>query len=87
MQAVSSQGEAGAGLEPGLAETMVKDTQRAVQQQLDNDMPAVLLVPPLLRAMLSRFLRRSSPDLKVISHTEVPDGKSIRVTAMVGSGA
>ncbi len=87
MQAVSSQGEAGAGLEPGLAETMVKDTQRAVQQQLDSDMPAVLLVPPLLRAMLSRFLRRSSPDLKVISHTEVPDGKSIRVTAMVGSGA
>ena len=87
MQAVSSQGEAGAGLEPGLAETMVKDTQRAVQQQLEADMPAVLLVPPLLRAMLSRFLRRSAPDLKVISHTEVPDGKSIRVTAMVGSGA
>jgi flagellar biosynthesis protein FlhA len=87
MQAVSSRGEAGAGLEPGLAETMVKDTQRAVQRQTEGDLPAVLLVPPMLRSMLARFLRRAAPDLKVISHAEVPDGKSIRVTAMIGSGA
>ncbi len=87
MQAVSSRGEAGAGLEPGLAETMVKDTQRAVQRQMEAGLPAVLLVPPLLRPMLARFLRRAAPDLKVISHAEVPDGKSIRVGAMIGSGA
>ena len=87
MQAVSTQGGGGAGLEPGLAEAMVRDTQRAVQKQMESELPAVLLVPPLLRPMLSRFLRRGAPDLKVISHAEVPDGKSIRVTAMVGSGA
>jgi flagellar biosynthesis protein FlhA len=87
VQALSARGESGVGLEPGLAERMVRDTVDAVDKQIQNGLPAVLLVPNTIRTLLSRFLRRSAPDLRVISHSEVPDGKTIKVTLMIGQGA
>jgi flagellar biosynthesis protein FlhA len=42
-----------------------------------------LLVPTLL----SRFLRRALPQLKVLSHAEVPESKTIRVTSLVGAAS
>jgi flagellar biosynthesis protein FlhA len=87
VQALSARGESGVGLEPGLAERMVRDTVDAVDKQNQNGLPAVLLVPNTIRTLLSRFLRRSAPGLRVISHSEVPDGKTIKVTLMIGQGA
>ena len=84
VQALSARGEGGVGLEPGLAERLVRDTVQATDHQTQAGQPAVLLVPPSVRALLSRFLRRSAPMLRVISHTEVPDGKSIKVVQMIG---
>jgi flagellar biosynthesis protein FlhA len=84
MQALASRGDAGAGLEPGLAERLVRETVAAVERQENAGMPAVLLSPPAIRAILARFLRRSAPSLKVLSHAEVPDGKSIRITSLIG---
>ncbi len=84
-QALAGRGTEGMGLEPGLAERLVRDTQGAVQKLAGNGLPAVLLVSQPIRAVLSRFLRRIAPDLKVISHAEVPDGRSVRVTAMIGA--
>jgi flagellar biosynthesis protein FlhA len=46
----------------------------------------VLLVPGPLRVLLSRFLRRALPQLKVLSHSEIPETKTIRVTSLVGAG-
>jgi flagellar biosynthesis protein FlhA len=45
----------------------------------------VLLVPGQLRWLLSRFLRRAVRDLKVISNSEVPDSKIIKVTSIIGA--
>jgi flagellar biosynthesis protein FlhA len=45
----------------------------------------VLLVPGPLRTLLSRFLRRALPQLKVLSHAEIPETKTIRVTSLVGA--
>jgi flagellar biosynthesis protein FlhA len=84
VQALGTPGESGVGMEPGLAERMVADTVQSVEKQAEAGLPAVLLVPPAVRAVLSRFLRRSAPALRVISHAEVPDGKTIRVTRMIG---
>ncbi len=84
MQALATRGDAGAGLEPGLAERLVRETVEAVDRQENAGMPAVLLSPPAIRAILARFLRRSAPSLKVLSHAEVPDGKSIRITSLIG---
>ncbi|MDD5390763.1 MAG: flagellar biosynthesis protein FlhA [Gallionellaceae bacterium] len=84
MQALASRGDVGAGLEPGLAERLVRETVQAVERQESAGLPAVLLSPPAIRAILARFLRRSAPGLKVLSHAEVPDGKSIRITSLIG---
>ncbi|MFA5243606.1 MAG: flagellar biosynthesis protein FlhA [Sulfuricella sp.] len=86
MHAAQGMGE-GLGLEPGLAENLVQQTAKAVQQQEQMGLPAVLLVPAALRPLLSRFLRRVAPQLKVVSHAEIPDSKNIRVTAVLGARA
>ena len=87
MQAMAARGEAGAGLEPGLAERLVRETVQAVERQESAGQPAVLLSPPAIRPVLARFLRRSAASLKVLSHAEVPDGKTIRIVSLIGSGA
>ncbi len=87
MQALASRSDAGVGLEPGLAERLVRETVQAVERQEAAGLPAVLLSPPAIRPVLARFLRRSAPGLRVLSHAEVPDGKSIRIISLIGSGA
>ncbi len=85
MQALASRGDTGVGLEPGLAERLVRETVQAVERQETAGLPAVLLSPPAIRPVLARFLRRSAPGLKVLSHAEVPDGKTIRIVTLIGS--
>ncbi|MDP2878624.1 MAG: flagellar biosynthesis protein FlhA [Sulfuricella sp.] len=84
MQATQTSGAEGAGLEPGLAENLLAQAQTVAQNQEQIGLPAVLLVQAPLRGLMSRFLRRAVPQLKVISHAEVPDSKTIRVTAVLG---
>jgi flagellar biosynthesis protein FlhA len=45
----------------------------------------VLLVPGALRWLLSRFLRRAVPQLKVIANAEVPDSRTLKVTSIIGA--
>lgn len=73
------------GIEPGLADTLLRETAQAARQQEDLGQPAVLLVPGTLRWLLSRFLRRAVPQLKVLSNNEVPDTRTIRVTTIIGA--
>lgn len=83
LQTVS--GTAGASaLEPGLADGILKEAVAATQRQEELGMPAVLLVPAAIRLLLSRFLRRSIPQLKVIAHGEVPESKLLKVTSIIG---
>jgi flagellar biosynthesis protein FlhA len=87
MQALQSSGPDGAGIEPGLADTIAMQAEQAARQQEQMGLTPVLLVPGPLRALLARFLRRALPQLKVLSHAELPDSKSIRVTSLVGGQA
>ncbi|WP_292934969.1 flagellar biosynthesis protein FlhA [Noviherbaspirillum sp.] len=87
MQAMQSGGPDGAGIEPGLADTIVAQAEQATRQQEQMGLTPVLLVPGPLRALLARFLRRALPQLKVLSHAELPDSKTIRVTSLVGGQA
>ncbi len=86
MQAMQAGGGAQA-IEPGLADTLLREARNAAQAQEQLGLPTVLLVPGQLRDLLARFLKRALPQLKVISHEEVPDFKAIRVTSMVGGRA
>ncbi|MFA6061832.1 MAG: flagellar biosynthesis protein FlhA [Gallionella sp.] len=86
MQAMQSS-QNGMGIEPGLADTVLNESRAAVQRQEQMGLPTVMLVPAPLRDLLARFLKRTVPNLRVISHDEVPDFKTIRVTALVGGSA
>jgi flagellar biosynthesis protein FlhA len=83
-QALQGGGDAG-GIEPGLADTLLRETAAAARHQEDLGLPPVLLVPGPLRWLLSRFLRRAVPQLKVIANGEVPDSKIIKVTSIIGA--
>jgi flagellar biosynthesis protein FlhA len=67
-----------------LAEALTTQTETAAKHQEEMGMTPVLLVPAPLRALLSKFLRRTLPQLKVLSHAELPETKTIRVTSLVG---
>jgi len=75
------------GIEPGLADSLLRETVAAAQRQEEAGLPPVLLVPGQLRLLLSRYLRRAWPALKVIANSEVPDTRTIRVTTIIGARA
>ena len=80
-------GSEGAAMEPGLADSLLARTHASTQRQEALGHPPVLLTPAVLRPLLARFLRRTVPQLKVLSHAEVPEGKQIKVTSLVGGAA
>ncbi|WP_153132456.1 flagellar biosynthesis protein FlhA [Dechloromonas hortensis] len=82
-QAVAG-GTGNTSFEPGLADTLVRETAAASERQATLGLPAVLLVPASLRLLLSRFLRRTVPQLKVLAHNEVPETRIIKVTSIIG---
>ncbi|MDD2883443.1 MAG: flagellar biosynthesis protein FlhA [Dechloromonas sp.] len=82
-QAVAG-GSANTSFEPSLADTLVRETAAAAERQESLGLPAVLIVPGSLRLLLSKFLRRSIPQLKVLSHQEVPENRIIKVTSIIG---
>jgi flagellar biosynthesis protein FlhA len=84
MQTLQGHGAEGASMEPGLADTLASQTEIAAQHQQQLGLTPVLLVPAPLRALLARFLRRTLPQVKVLSHAELPETKTIRVTSQVG---
>jgi flagellar biosynthesis protein FlhA len=73
------------GLEPGLADSLLREAQSAMARQAQLGLTPVLVVQHSLRVLLARFLRRSLPLLKVLSHAEIPDTRTIKVTATIGA--
>jgi flagellar biosynthesis protein FlhA len=72
------------GLEPGLADNLLREARQAMERQSQLGLAPVLVVQHPLRVLLARFLRRSLPDLKVLSHAEIPDTRTIKMTATIG---
>ncbi|SDC00677.1 flagellar biosynthesis protein FlhA [Variovorax sp. CF079] len=72
------------GIEPGLADSLLTQAQAAIARQEQMGLAPVLVVQHALRVLLSRFLRRSLPQLKVLSHAEIPDSRHIKITATIG---
>ncbi len=82
---LKSGAEAGPSFEPGLADRLHGALADAAQQQEMRGEPAVLLVPTVLRPWLARFTRHGLPNLAVLAYGEIPNNKSLRVVASVGS--
>jgi flagellar biosynthesis protein FlhA len=83
-QPLANNTEGSVGLEPGLVERLNRALNEATQRQEAAGQPAVLLVAPLLRPWLARFLKHVLPSLNVLAYNEIPGGRPIRVVATVG---
>ncbi|EOA2961522.1 flagellar biosynthesis protein FlhA [Yersinia enterocolitica] len=77
--------QGGSGLEPGLADRLLEQSKQAMQRQEMLGAPPVLLVNHALRALLARFLRRSLPQMVVLSNLEIGDNRQIRMTSTIGA--
>ena len=78
--------DGGAGaLEPVMAEKLHKGLADSAQGQEIVGKPAVLLTSPQLREMMARFVKHSIPGLSVLSYSEIPDDKQLKIIATVGS--
>ncbi len=74
----------GSAIEPGIAENIIRQTEKALAQQETLGAPPVLLVNQPLRMMLSRFLRRVYPQLAVLSNLEISNNRTVRMTSIIG---
>jgi flagellar biosynthesis protein FlhA len=77
-------GDGGPGFEPGLADRMHSSLVDNARRQEIAGEPAVLLVSPKLRPWIARFVRQAVPNLNVLSYSEIPESRRIRVVAAVG---
>jgi flagellar biosynthesis protein FlhA len=85
LKSVQGAHEGGAGLEPGLAETMLQSLLENSRQLEARGQTAVLLVSPQLRQWLAEFVRGPVPGLNVLAYTELPENKQVRIVVTIGS--
>ena len=71
-------------IEPELANTLVAGVQAAARRHEELGMPVVLVAPGKIRTLLSRFLRRAAPRLRVLSHAEMPDSRAVKIVSIIG---
>jgi flagellar biosynthesis protein FlhA len=77
-------GGANPTLEPGLAEKLQQRLAESARRREVAGEPAVLLVPPALRAPLAGFVRASVPGLHVLAWNEIPHNRKVRLVTTVG---
>ena len=70
---------AGAALDPGVAELLNRSAAEVALRQEELGVPACLLVPDSIRSAISRLVRRVTPRLQVLAHSEIPESHSIRI--------
>ena len=71
-------------IEPGLAENLLREVDRAVQEREAAGEVSVLVVPPMLRATLARFLKNHFPQIGILSSMEIPDDRVLKMAAVIG---
>lgn len=71
-------------IEPGLADNLLREVDRAVQELEAAGEVAVLVVPPVLRPILARFLKNHFPQIGILSSMEIPDDRVLKMAAVIG---
>ena len=75
---------AGAAVKPGLADRLQQSLADVAPRQEICGEPAVLLVAPLRRPRLVRFIRHVAQNLLVLACNEVSDDRSVRLVQGLG---
>jgi flagellar biosynthesis protein FlhA len=83
-QAANAHAGEALGLEPALADLLLREAAKATAREETLGHAPVLLVPDRLRAPLARLLKRAAPALKVLGHGEIPDARTVRASTVLG---
>ena len=71
-------------LEPGVAELLNQAATQAQSAQEEQGYPACLLVPDAIRVPMARYLKRITPRMRVLGHSEIPATHAIRIGRLIG---
>ncbi|MFW2373500.1 MAG: flagellar biosynthesis protein FlhA [Gammaproteobacteria bacterium] len=85
MQSAQTSSQGSLGIEPGLADRLFKSLEQVTRKQEVSGQAAILVVAPPLRLWLSQLVRHAISGLSVLSYSEIPDDKNIKVVAAVGA--
>ncbi|VAW56680.1 Flagellar biosynthesis protein FlhA [hydrothermal vent metagenome] len=85
LQSAQNASQGSIGVEPGLTERMFKSLEKVAEQQEMSNQPVILVVAPTLRLWLSQLVKHTIVGMNVLSYTEIPDNKNIKVVASVGA--
>jgi flagellar biosynthesis protein FlhA len=85
-QAVRAGPNASHPFEPALANRVVAAVNKAAAPMVGQAMRFAIVTSPVARRALARLLRPHLPDVPVLSFLEIPDGKPVEVSAIVGGG-
>jgi len=85
-QAVRAGPNASHPFEPALANRIVSAVNSAAAPMVGAAMRFAIVTSPVARRALARLLRPHLPDVPVLSFLEIPDGKPVEVSAIVGGG-
>jgi flagellar biosynthesis protein FlhA len=85
-QAVRAGPNASHPFEPALANRVVAAVNSAAAPLVGQAMRFAIVTSPVTRRALARLLRPHLPDVPVLSFLEIPDGKPVEVSAIVGGG-
>jgi flagellar biosynthesis protein FlhA len=85
-QAVRAGPNATHPFEPALANRIVSAVNEAAAPMVGQAMRFAIVTSPIARRALARLLRPHLPDVPVLSFLEIPDGKPVEVSAIVGGG-
>jgi len=85
MQSSQNSPQGSLSIEPGLADRLFKSLESVTKNQEMAGQPAILVVAPPLRLWLAQLVKHSISGLSVLSYSEIPDNKNIKVVAAVGA--
>lgn len=81
---IMSSVQSGGALEPNISRSVMEQAEAAVRSQQSAGYPPVLIVNHPLRNVISSFLRKKIRHIAVLSLSEIPDDRSIKVTSTIG---
>jgi flagellar biosynthesis protein FlhA len=85
MQSAQNSPQGALSIEPGLADRLFQSLEKTTKNQEMAGQPAILVVAPPLRLWLAQLVKHSIAGLSVLSYSEIPDNKNIKVVAAVGA--
>lgn len=84
LQSMHSGNGESAAVDPALMDKIQQTIKQFASKQETMGQPAILLVHPSIRRLLSKLLRHFAKNLSVLSFKEIPDEKQIKVISTLG---